>query len=222
MYNQSFLDTVKGQNLLESISDSLKRIADGIERQSEFSKKSFEEISNFLSKINDKESCETNECVAVPDEEDSIQTHYFDDEGKLKVKLIAAEICEEFEDFLDENGHIMIPDSQREGNEDEALLYGETYDSVEDEVLNKLSEFFDRVIHEGLATAEICELARDIFWNIFMPVYDKNKPEKENEFIYISADNKMPNISYIISKIAHYLVDTAEEDFYVELNKEEY
>ena len=209
MYNQSFFNTVRGQNLLESISNSLKRIADGIQKRNELSEK----------------LVKSNECASIPDEESLIQKTYFDDEGKLKVRLIAAEICEEFEEFLDENGHIMIPDSQREGNEDEALLYGETYNAVEDEVSSKLSEFFNTVIYEGLATAKIGEVSKEIFWNVFMPIYENNGGQKEKYNFYLSVGNRYKNIYDLICKIAHYLIDIADEeseDFCFELNKEEY
>ena len=48
---------------------------------------------------------------------------------KIFTKEVAKDIVEVFEDLLEDN-NISIPDIFREGNDDEARLYGQTYDGV--------------------------------------------------------------------------------------------
>ena len=225
-YNSSFFDTVGGREFADSLQVLLRKISQDLEESNELKRKEISAINQLCKKFNQNNPVsEPKSDIEKVDSEDSIRKNYFDDEYRLKVRLIAAEICEEFEDFLDENGHIMIPDDDREGDEGEALLYGSTYDEVESNVQERISDFFREVINEGLATGKIDEVATDIFWNIFMPIYEKNKPEKENDFVYIFAQKRKENISYLIGKIAHYLINVADEeseDFYIELNEEEY
>jgi hypothetical protein len=56
---------------------------------------------------------------------------------KVQVRLIANQICEQFEDLLEKHD-ITIPDEDREGNEDEARLYGMTYAELEDRITSIL------------------------------------------------------------------------------------
>lgn len=56
---------------------------------------------------------------------------------KVKVRPIANQICEQFEDLLEKHD-ITIPDEDREGNEDEARLYGMTYAKLEDTITSIL------------------------------------------------------------------------------------
>lgn len=52
---------------------------------------------------------------------------------KIFTKEVAKDIVEVFEDLLEDN-NISIPDRFREGNDDEARLYGQTYDGVMEKV----------------------------------------------------------------------------------------
>ena len=54
-----------------------------------------------------------------------------------KNREMAANIIDEFEDLLDDKG-ITIPSSDREGNEDEARIYGPEYYELEDEITELL------------------------------------------------------------------------------------
>ena len=54
-----------------------------------------------------------------------------------KTRELAIQILEEFEDLLAEH-NIIIPDEDREGNEEEACLYGSTYYSLEDKITELL------------------------------------------------------------------------------------
>lgn len=53
--------------------------------------------------------------------------------GIIKIRPYAAAICDLFEDILDKH-NIDIPDDDREGNDDEARIYGMTYAELEDNV----------------------------------------------------------------------------------------
>ena len=58
-----------------------------------------------------------------------------------KYRQTAAEIIDVFEDlFVKLN--IVIPDSDREGNKDEARIYGSTYYELEDSITKILRERF--------------------------------------------------------------------------------
>lgn len=63
-------------------------------------------------------------------------------ENMGKTRGIAITILDMFEDMLAEKG-IVIPDVAREGDEDEACLYGETYFELEDKITELLCEFID-------------------------------------------------------------------------------
>ena len=59
-----------------------------------------------------------------------------------KTRGIAIMILDIFEDMLAEKG-IEIPDVEREGNEDEACLYGSTYYDLEDQITELLCDYID-------------------------------------------------------------------------------
>lgn len=63
-------------------------------------------------------------------------------ENMGKTRGIAITILDMFEDMLAEKG-IKIPDVAREGDEDEACLYGETYFDLEDAITELLCEYID-------------------------------------------------------------------------------
>ena len=56
-----------------------------------------------------------------------------------KIRICAAAICDAFEEVLDKHD-ITIPDLGREGNEDEARIYGLTYENLENRVFDILKK----------------------------------------------------------------------------------
>ena len=56
-----------------------------------------------------------------------------------KLRVFAAVICDAFEDLLEQHD-ITIPDLEREGNEDEARLYGLAYENLENRVVDILKK----------------------------------------------------------------------------------
>ena len=59
-----------------------------------------------------------------------------------KTRGIAIMILDIFEGMLADKG-IMIPDEDREGDEDEACLYGSTYYDLEDQITELLCDYID-------------------------------------------------------------------------------
>lgn len=62
----------------------------------------------------------------------------------IHVRLIAAVICEHFEDLLEKHD-ITIPDEDRTGSDDEARLYGLTYYDLEEKVTGELRSLIEQV-----------------------------------------------------------------------------
>ena len=59
-----------------------------------------------------------------------------------KTRGIAIMILDIFEDMLADK-EIIIPDEDRDGNEDEACLYGTTYCELEDKITELLCDYID-------------------------------------------------------------------------------
>ena len=59
-----------------------------------------------------------------------------------KTRGIAIMILDIFLGMIDDKG-IMIPDDDREGDEDESCLYGSTYYELEDEITELLCDYID-------------------------------------------------------------------------------
>ena len=83
---------------------------------------------------------------------------YSDQEPKtIKLREYSVDICELFEDLLEEND-ITIPDEEREGEPNEARLYGTTYADLEYRVLNILNEFMNDLLKHPDANIDIINL----------------------------------------------------------------
>lgn len=63
---------------------------------------------------------------------------------KINAREWVAAICDTVEDMLSEYD-IKIPDEERNGEENEACLYGRSYDIVADSVQNILQQLVDEV-----------------------------------------------------------------------------
>lgn len=62
----------------------------------------------------------------------------------IRVRSMAAEICEHFEDLLDKHD-ITIPDHLREGGEMEARLFGDTWEDLVQNVTDELKRLISKV-----------------------------------------------------------------------------
>lgn len=60
-------------------------------------------------------------------------------DGALHIRHISANIADIFECVL-ADADILIPDDEREGDEDEAALYGDTYSDFEDDITEELAK----------------------------------------------------------------------------------
>lgn len=74
----------------------------------------------------------------------SIRPNRFIENGKFKVRQFSASICDVFEYLLREYD-IYIPSEDREGEEDEACLYGDEYSIVEDGVTKVLVKLIEEL-----------------------------------------------------------------------------
>lgn len=68
-------------------------------------------------------------------------------EGRGPKRTIAIGILDMFENLLEEND-ITIPDKEREGNEEEARLYGDSYYSLEDGIVAILDEYIKNPVDD--------------------------------------------------------------------------
>ena len=75
----------------------------------------------------------------------------------IKLREYSVDICELFEDLLEEND-ITIPDDEREWEPDEARLYGNTYADLEYKVLNILNECMNDLLKHPDANIDIINL----------------------------------------------------------------
>lgn len=64
--------------------------------------------------------------------------------GLPKSKNVAITILDIFEDMLSEKD-VMIPDDDREGDEDEGCIYGTTYYDLEDQIVEILKKHYPEV-----------------------------------------------------------------------------
>ena len=75
----------------------------------------------------------------------------------IKLREYSVDICELFEDLLEEHD-ISIPDEDREGRPEEARLYGTTYADLEYKVLNILNDFMNELLYHPDANIDIINL----------------------------------------------------------------
>jgi hypothetical protein len=77
-------------------------------------------------------------------------------DGELHIRHISADIAEIFEDLLADND-ILIPDEEREGDESEAALYGDTYSEFEDDITEQLVDVISGLRNGNTNTASATE-----------------------------------------------------------------
>ena len=82
---------------------------------------------------------------------------YTQESKTIKLREYSVEICELFEDLLEEHD-ISIPDEDREGNPDEARLYGTTYADLEYRVLDILNTLMSDLLTHPDANIDIMNL----------------------------------------------------------------
>lgn len=73
---------------------------------------------------------------------------------KVNAREWIAAICDAVEDILSEYG-IQIPDEGRKGEENEACLYGHSYDLVSDSVQNCLRQKLKQTLKPSMTSMSI-------------------------------------------------------------------
>lgn len=123
---------------------------------------------------------------------------------KLHIRLISAEICDVFEELLNEYD-VTIPSEDREGAESEARIYGEVYSDLETNVTDILATLCEKVkenpdilinideidelkpvsvqneLYVRTFAMKVCELFEGLLdeHDIFIPCEDREKTEDE-------------------------------------------
>lgn len=86
-------------------------------------------------------------------------------DGELHIRHISADMAEIFEDILADND-ILVPDDEREGDEDEASLYGDTYSEFEDGISEQLSYLINGVRAGGADTMVVKNAVYESFTSL--------------------------------------------------------
>lgn len=86
-------------------------------------------------------------------------------DGELHIRHISADIATIFEDILADND-ILVPDDEREGDEGEAALYGDTYSEFEDGITEQLAYLIDGVRANGADTMVVKNAVYESFTSL--------------------------------------------------------
>lgn len=74
--------------------------------------------------------------------------------NEIKIKQYGVKICDIFESLLDEHD-ITIPSDDREGDENEARLYGKEYYDTEDSINSVLTDLANKIKENPEASINI-------------------------------------------------------------------
>lgn len=128
-------------------------------------------------------------------------------DGELHIRQISAEVADIYDSLLADN-NIMVPDEDREGDEDEAPLYGCTYSDFEDGITEQLSNIVAGVRSSG---ADITA-AKEVIYASFVALLQRHNiavPGDKNE-IFQSMDMEIAALLEIIAKYPQYPVNDWE------------
>ncbi|MBQ2183857.1 MAG: hypothetical protein II399_04410 [Lachnospiraceae bacterium] len=122
-------------------------------------------------------------------------------ENEIRVRQLSADICEIFEDYLDETD-ITIPSYDREGEEGEARLYGTEYYDTEDSVTATLAAFTEE-IRPHLISNGIDKLDNKAFENFVKQQFSTTKTADEIFDLFIEVLSNAKKVTEKISANAH-------------------
>jgi hypothetical protein len=128
-------------------------------------------------------------------------------DGELHIRQISAEIANIYDDLLASND-IMVPDEDREGNEDEAALYGSTYSEFEDGITEQLANIVTGVRSSGADTAA----AKGTIYESFEALLRKHGitvPGSKDE-VFLEMDKEIAKLLSIVAKYPQYPVNNWE------------
>lgn len=118
-------------------------------------------------------------------------------DGELHIRQISAEIANIYDDLL-ANNDIMVPDEDREGNEDEAALYGSTYAEFEDGITEQLANIVTGVRGSGADTSAAKEAIYESFVSLLWR-YRVSVP-CDKDALFMEMDKKIAELLAIIAK----------------------
>lgn len=118
-------------------------------------------------------------------------------DGELHIRQIAADMASIYDDLLADND-IMVPDEDREGDEDEAPLYGGTYSEFEDGITEELANIVNGVRGNGADTT----VAKEAIYQSFVALLQRHDiaVPGDKEEIFRSMDMHIAELLAIIAK----------------------
>lgn len=125
--------------------------------------------------------------------------------GELHIRHIAAHIADIFEYVL-EDADILIPDDEREGDEDEACLYGCTYSDFEDGITEELA----KIVAGHRANGADITAAKEAIYASFVELLTNHQfaiPGNKEE-IFQSMDDQIASLLGTIAKYPDLPVNT--------------
>jgi hypothetical protein len=128
-------------------------------------------------------------------------------DGELHIRQISAEVADIFDSLLADND-IMVPDEDREGDEDEAPLYGATYSDFEDGITEQLAEIVTGVRASGADTTA----AKEVIYQSFVALLQRHNltvPGDKDE-LFQSMDMEIAALLEIVAKYPAYPVNDWE------------
>lgn len=128
-------------------------------------------------------------------------------DGELHIRQISAEIADIFDSLLADND-IIVPDEDREGNEDEAPLYGATYSDFEDGITEQLADIVAGVRASG---ADIT-VAKEAIYQSFVALLQRHNIAipGDKDALFQSMDAEIAALLEIVAKYPAYPVNDWE------------
>lgn len=128
-------------------------------------------------------------------------------DGELHIRQISAEIADIFDSLLADND-IIVPDEDREGNEDEAPLYGATYSDFEDGITEQLADIVAGVRASGADTTA----AKEAIYQSFVALLQRHNIAipGDKDALFQSMDAEIAALLEIVAKYPAYPVNDWE------------
>lgn len=124
-------------------------------------------------------------------------------------RATAIKILEEFENLLEEK-NVTIPSKDREGNKEEARLYGSEYYAMEDKIVKILQERTTGLIK--LDEADTQHLENEIFHTIHKNLYKHNELARiKNQPCFVITDAQMGKITQEILPVFDGIEENASQ-----------
>lgn len=125
--------------------------------------------------------------------------------NELHIRQMSATVCDVLECALADDD-IYIPDDDRDGDEDEACLYGDTYSCLEDEVTEILA-----TIRTDFDSTQIKKMTFDIC-NCFVDVLKANSIYLDEPGVVVPSNGTLMSVTRdsINEGVERYVIDLLE------------